>query len=67
MDYIVTIPISHTYVSKEKGWVWSENWQFLLTFSGIYADRKSPKMYGRNIGMVPWTMSDMVKYKGSEL
>ena len=26
------------YVSKETGWVRSEKWQFLLTFSTIYAD-----------------------------
>ena len=27
------------YVSKETGWVRSEKWQFLLTFSTIYADK----------------------------
>ena len=50
------------YVSKETGWVGSEKWQFLLTFSTIYADagwvggwiRKSPKTCWRNIGMVPY-------------
>ena len=45
------------YVSKWTGWVGSERWQFLLTFSSIYADvgwvRKGPKMCWRNIGMVP--------------
>ena len=50
------------YVSPGTGWVGSEKWQFLLTFSTIYADvvrwvdgwvRKSLKMCWRNIGMVP--------------
>ena len=26
------------YVSKRTGWLGSEKWQFLLTFSTIYAD-----------------------------
>ena len=45
------------YVSKGTGWEGSEKCQSLLTFSTIYGDlgrvgQKSPKMFGRNIGMV---------------
>ena len=32
------LSLSLYYVSKDTGWVGLEKWQFLLTFSTIYAD-----------------------------